>query len=111
MKKLIITNWITLDGFIAGPMGEMDWILGDSRLSNYEIGMIEPPTRCCSARRLPGFRPVLAGGALNPRRWSGEKVYAGHINALHKVVVSRSLQAYYVADLGDLARPRCRKGQ
>ena len=26
MRKIITTTWITLDGFIAEPNGEMDWI-------------------------------------------------------------------------------------
>ena len=40
MNKLISTHWISLDGFIAGPMGEMDWIRGDDQLANYEIGLV-----------------------------------------------------------------------
>ncbi len=40
MNKLISTHWISLDGFIAGPMGEMDWIRGDDQLSSYEIGLV-----------------------------------------------------------------------
>src|SRR5690348_1108655 len=26
MRKIIVTMWVTLDGFIAGPNQEMDWI-------------------------------------------------------------------------------------
>jgi hypothetical protein len=25
MKKLIVSNWISLDGYIAGPGGALDW--------------------------------------------------------------------------------------
>ena len=26
MRKIIVTMWVTLDGFIAGPNNEMDWV-------------------------------------------------------------------------------------
>ena len=26
MRNIIVTMWMTLDGYIAGPNGEMDWI-------------------------------------------------------------------------------------
>ena len=27
MKKLIVSAWISLDGYICGPNGEFDWVL------------------------------------------------------------------------------------
>ena len=38
MKKLIVSNWISLDGYIAGPGGALDWILGDGRLDARAAG-------------------------------------------------------------------------
>jgi dihydrofolate reductase len=32
MKKLIVSNLMTLDGFIAGPNGELDWFRADEEL-------------------------------------------------------------------------------
>lgn len=29
MRKIVMINWISLDGFFAGPSGEIDWILRD----------------------------------------------------------------------------------
>jgi hypothetical protein len=26
MRKLLVTMWVTLDGFITGPNNEMDWV-------------------------------------------------------------------------------------
>lgn len=37
MRKILVTMWITLDGFIAGPNGEMDWIQSDDELGAYEL--------------------------------------------------------------------------
>ena len=32
MKKIIVSEHITLDGFLAGPNGEMDWIQLDKEM-------------------------------------------------------------------------------
>src|SRR5258707_15708039 len=32
MRKVIVTMWVTLDGFIAGPNGEMDWVMVDDEM-------------------------------------------------------------------------------
>jgi hypothetical protein len=37
MRKIIVTTWITLDGFIAGPNGEMDWIMVDETMGKYVL--------------------------------------------------------------------------
>jgi len=29
MKKIVMINWISVDGFFAGPNGEIDWIVRD----------------------------------------------------------------------------------
>jgi hypothetical protein len=29
LRKIIVTTWITLDGFLAGSKGEMDWVMVD----------------------------------------------------------------------------------
>ena len=35
MKKLIVSAWISLDGYICGPNGEFDWVL--SRIEQDEV--------------------------------------------------------------------------
>jgi dihydrofolate reductase len=29
MRRIVMFNWVSIDGFFAGPNGEMDWILRD----------------------------------------------------------------------------------
>jgi hypothetical protein len=36
LRKIIVTTWITLDGFIARPNGEMDWIIVDETMGKFE---------------------------------------------------------------------------
>src|SRR6185437_2872755 len=42
MRKLIVTMWVTLDGYIAGPNGEMDWVTSgyDKDMGQYEDGIV-----------------------------------------------------------------------
>ena len=42
MRKIIVTMWMTLDGFIAGPNGEMDWVgeSYDEAMGNYEYDLV-----------------------------------------------------------------------
>ena len=42
MRKLKMTMWVTLDGYIAGPNGEMDWIgaIYDAAMGKYEDDFI-----------------------------------------------------------------------
>ena len=92
MKKLIVTNWTTLDGFIAGPNGEMDWVLGDDELSAYEIGMVsDADTLLLGKKTYQDFAGYWPRVPTNPNAPQWEKDYASKINALHKVVISRQL--------------------
>ncbi|TMC84692.1 MAG: dihydrofolate reductase [Chloroflexi bacterium] len=42
MRKIITTTWVTLDGYIAGPNGEMDWIgeIYDEAMGLYESELV-----------------------------------------------------------------------
>ncbi|OOG16121.1 hypothetical protein BWD42_22340 [Sphingobacterium sp. CZ-UAM] len=35
MRKIIVLNWVSLDGFIAGNQGETDWFPWDSEIEDY----------------------------------------------------------------------------
>jgi len=42
MRKLIVTSWITLDGFVAGPDNELDWVgrFYDQAMGEYETDLV-----------------------------------------------------------------------
>ena len=40
MRKIIVTMWVTLDGFIAGPNNEMDWVIADEANGIYEYELV-----------------------------------------------------------------------
>jgi dihydrofolate reductase len=93
MKKLIVSNWISLDGYIAAPGGALDWILGDGRLAQYETDLMQEVDTTLFGRttyqQLAGYWSAVPN---NPQAMDWEKPYAEMINAAHHVVVSRSLE-------------------
>lgn len=42
MRKIVITSWITLDGLVAGPDDEMDWVgrFYDEAMGEYETALV-----------------------------------------------------------------------
>lgn len=94
MKKIISTHWISLDGFIAGPMGELDWIRGDDQLSGYEIGLVTAASTLLLGKgTYQDFAQYWPAVPTNPNAAPWEKTYAERINRLDKVVISHNLQA------------------
>lgn len=92
MGKLIVSNWTSLDGYIAGPSGEMDWILGEEQMGGYELGLIGEAEVMVfggkTYREFSQFWPhVPANASANPF----EQAFAAKINPLRKAVFSRKL--------------------
>jgi dihydrofolate reductase len=42
MRKIIVSNLVSLDGFISGPNGEIDWFISiaDKELEEYSVTQI-----------------------------------------------------------------------
>ena len=93
MRKLIVTMWTTLDGFIADEHGELDWLLGDDQVSDYEIGIVSNADTLLLGRKtyedFVGYWPNVP---TNPDAQVWEKIYADKLNALHKIVLSTTLE-------------------
>ena len=77
MRKIIVTTWITLDGFIAGPNGEMDWIIVDETMGIYENDLVNSADTLILGRVtyqiFSGAWPYVPE---NPSVSEGEKEYA-----------------------------------
>ena len=60
---------MSIDGYVAGPNGEMDWMIfnWDDGLNNYVKKLTEPVDCIVLGRKLAeGFIPYWAGIAANP---------------------------------------------
>ncbi|GAA4369921.1 dihydrofolate reductase family protein [Hymenobacter saemangeumensis] len=69
MRKLKLQVQMTVDGFIAGPNGEMDWMTfnWDEELKSYVTALTEPVDCIVLGRKLAqGFIPHWAAVAANP---------------------------------------------
>jgi dihydrofolate reductase len=94
MRKIITTTWVTLDGFIAGPNGEMDFVgeSYDEVMGKYEDDLVSSADTLLLGRvtyqSFAGSWPYVPD---NPSASEGEKVYARKLNAMHKIVFSRTL--------------------
>ena len=87
MRKLKLQVQMTVDGFIGGPNGEMDWteINWDDKLAKYVGGLTEPVDCIILGRKLAqGFIPYWASHPEQPG--------ADKFNPTHKVVFTKTLE-------------------
>jgi dihydrofolate reductase len=92
MRKLVLQEFITLDGLAAGPNDSVDFIpastQGDAAFGREQVALMDTVDTLVLGRRtyemFAGFWPNVTSGP--------EKEFADKWNALHKVVFSRTLQ-------------------
>lgn len=91
-KKLVTSHWVSVDGFVAGPNGEMDWISPDPDMSAYELDLVRSADGLLlgsgTYADFAGFWPAVAADPSAPEE---QRLYASELNRLKKVVASRSM--------------------
>ncbi|MCB0210949.1 MAG: dihydrofolate reductase family protein [Anaerolineae bacterium] len=94
MRKLKLQVQMTVDGYVAGPNGEMDWVMWnwDDALKTYVKELTEPVDCIVLGRNLAeGFIPHWAGVAADP---ANPDVAAGKkFTDTPKVVFTKTLDA------------------
>ncbi len=94
MSKVIVTMWVSLDGFISGPNDDMSWVMVDDEMGQYEDDTVSAADTLILGRvtyqSFAGSWPYVPD---NPAASAGEKEYARKLNSMRKVVFSRTLQA------------------
>lgn len=92
MRKLKLQVQLSVDGFIAGPHGEMDWMTfdWDEEISQYVQSITDPVDCIVLGRKLAeGFIPhwtAVAADAEHPEFTAGQK-----FSETPKVVFTRTL--------------------
>ncbi len=93
MRKIIVTTWITLDGYISGPNGVMDWIMVDETMGQYEYNLVNSADTLILGRvTYQSFAGSWPHVPDNPSVSEGEKEYARILNSMRKIVFSKSLE-------------------
>jgi dihydrofolate reductase len=94
VRNIIVSMRVTLDGFIAGPNGEMDWMEAffDEALANYESELQKTVDTTLFGRvTYQGFESFWPQVAHDPASPKGLVEYADQLNAMRKIVFSKTL--------------------
>lgn len=94
MRKLKLQVQMTVDGQIAGPNGEMDFMVWnwDKKLIEYTQSLTDPVDCIVLGRKLAeGFIPHWAGVAKDPNH--AEHLAGVKFSGTHKVVFTKTLAA------------------
>lgn len=89
MGKLIVTMWVTLDGYVAGPNNEMDWVVP---LGDYQDELVGAADTLLLGRvTYESFAGAWPHVPENPEAPENLKAYARKLNSMRKVVYSKTL--------------------
>ena len=97
MRKVVMFNRISIDGFFAGPNGEIDWFIADLELDKalHEMGQlgVSPPDTVLLGRvtyqLFESFWPKVAADPGSSRE---ARIMADELNRMTKVVFSKTLK-------------------
>jgi dihydrofolate reductase len=88
MRKIIVSNYVTLDGFFAGPNGEFDWFVWDDETAEYAKGLLKSIDTILFGRvtyeLMAGYWPTASPPAEDP-------IIIDAMNNLPKIVFSKTL--------------------
>jgi dihydrofolate reductase len=88
MSKLVLFNAMTLDGFFAGPNGEIDWHNVDEEFNDFAIEQLDEAGGLIFGRityeMMASYWPTSEGMADDP-------AVAGRMNDILKIVFSKTL--------------------
>jgi dihydrofolate reductase len=90
MRKLIYSMTVSLDGFIAGPGGEIDWSAPDEELHRFHNEQVSELGAHLCGRRL--YETMVYWETADPSWGEVELEFAGIWRALPKIVFSTTLE-------------------
>ena len=92
MRNVVLFMHVSLDGFCAGPKGELDWVSYDSELEKYAEGIVStvgsPLYGRVTYQMMESYWPTVL---RNKSATKHERDHANGVENVHKVVFSRTL--------------------
>jgi len=92
MRRVIVSNSISLDGFASGPNGELDWFAYKGFLKGTELGKYTRALLSSVDSILLGRQTYEEFSSRWPTRTDDDPVITERMNNLPKFVFSRSLK-------------------
>ena len=91
MRNLVAFMHMSLDGFAAGPNGELDWVAYDEELEKYAEGIVASVGTALYGRTTYHMMEYWRTMLDNPDATAHARAHAAWIEAIPKVVVSTTL--------------------
>ena len=93
MKKVVWFMHVSLDGFVAGPNGEIDWIKVDDEIFDYAGARTQEADTALYARKtwelMEGYWPTAAD---KPNATKHDIEHSNWYKKVNKIVISKSMQ-------------------
>jgi dihydrofolate reductase len=88
-RKIILQMMVTLDGFVAGPDDEMDWIDNDPLMGEAHFALAQGADASIIGHGVyQGMAQFWPQAAANPDAPNNEAEFGKLMNDIHKIVVS-----------------------
>ncbi len=94
MRKVIVAMQVTLDGFIEGPNGELDWAMkedGETWKDHFDL-MRSVDTLLLGRVMYPAYEKYWLAAPTNPSSTKSEIEYARLADRTQKIVFSKTLE-------------------
>jgi dihydrofolate reductase len=88
MRKIIVSNYVTIDGFFAGPNGELDWFVWDDEMAKFSTDQLNTMDAILLGRVT---YQLFADYWPTPTAYKENPNIAPMMNDLPKIVFSRTL--------------------
>jgi dihydrofolate reductase len=92
MRKVIMFNRASIDGFFAGPNGEIDWFVHDPEVDKAAHEMMHPDTILFGRITYQMFESYWPHVATDPNAPKEARILANELNQMTKVVLSKTLK-------------------
>lgn len=90
MRKVIMLNRVSIDGFFAGPNGEIDWFIHEPEVDQAAHEMMQPDTLLLGRVTYQMFESYWPHVATDPHASEGARILADELNQMTKVVFSKT---------------------
>ncbi len=93
MRKIIVSEMVSVDGFFAGPNGEIDWHVVDEEFNRYAIDLLNTLDTILFGRvTYEMFESYWPAAAKDPVTSKSDLKIADKINNINKIVFSKTLE-------------------